>query len=258
MPIGHKCLIKQGAFMKRTAFVLVLCTLAGMAYAQSPITLDEAIRTAGQEIGQRLPSGIKVVVLNFNSPSERFTNYVVDELTGVIVNNGKLTAVDRQNLALIQQEMNFQLSGEVSDESAQAIGQKLGAQSIISGSIDDLGNFYRIRFRAIEVISAAIQTQPTYNVRKDNQIAVLMRRCSFSATIKRWKHPSTSMSPFAPAPAITATSIPSRSAPATPGLTCSSTPSLPVLKTSLPDSPSRLFPPCTLEAAPPPSWGPQA
>jgi TolB-like protein len=114
-------------------------------------------------------------VLNFSSPSVRLADYVIDELTGCIVNGGKIVVVDRQNLALIQQEMNFQLSGEVSDDSAQEIGRKLGAQSIISGSIEDLGSYYRLRFRVIEVVSAAIQLQPSKNVRKDSQIANLMR-----------------------------------------------------------------------------------
>jgi len=42
--------------------------------------------------------------------------------------------VDRQQLDLIRAELNFQMSGEVSDESAQSIGQMLGVQSIMSGT----------------------------------------------------------------------------------------------------------------------------
>jgi TolB-like protein len=154
-----------------------ILAFAGLANlnAQNNLVLDDAIRQSAVEIEGRLIQGNKIVILNFSSPSVRLSNYVIDELTGAIVNGGKITVVDRQNLALIQQEMSFQLSGEVSDESAQEIGRKLGAQSIVSGSIEDLGQFYRIRFRVIEVVSAAIQLQPSKNVRKDSQITTLMQ-----------------------------------------------------------------------------------
>jgi TolB-like protein len=166
--------------MKNLRFLagfMVFMALAGGGNlnAQSSVILDEGIRQSAAEIEGRLPAGSKIVILNFTSPSVRLADYVIDELTGVIVNSGKITVVDRQNLALIQQEMNFQLSGEVSDDSAQEIGRKLGAQSIVSGSIEDLGNYYRLRFRVIEVVSAAIQIQPSKNVRKDSQITNLMR-----------------------------------------------------------------------------------
>jgi TolB-like protein len=166
--------------MKKNLLFFMLALAAGCAAAQQTVTLDAAIADAAKAIDNRLSAGSKIVVLNFNSPSERLSNYIIDELTGAIVNSGKLTAVDRQNLALIQQEMNFQMSGEVSDTSAQEIGMKLGAQSIISGSIEDMNTYYRIRFRAIEVVSAAIQVQASLNVRKDDTIAGLLGGSGFS------------------------------------------------------------------------------
>ena len=149
-------------------------TGSGGLYAQSAVSLDEAITTGAQEIESTLANGTAIVVLNFKSPSQRFSDYVLDELMTVLVKSGKVTVADRANLELIQQEMQFQMSGEVSDSSAQAIGHKLGAQSIVSGSIEDVGAHYRLRFRTIEVVSAAIQLLSSYNVRKDARISTLM------------------------------------------------------------------------------------
>ena len=159
---------------KMFLFMLILATSAGLTFAQSALSLDEAIEKGAGDINNRLASGLKVVVLNFNSPAERFSNYVLDEMIGYLVNGGRLTVVDRQNLTLIQEEMHFQMSGEVSDESAQEIGRKLGAQSIISGSLEDMGTNFRIRFRTIEVVSAAIQVSTSLNIRKDNQTNILL------------------------------------------------------------------------------------
>ncbi|MDR3200140.1 MAG: CsgG/HfaB family protein [Spirochaetales bacterium] len=94
-------------------------------------------------------------------------------MTANIVNNGKLTVVDRQNLDIIRQEMNFQMSGEVDEASAQEIGKKLGAQTILSGSIELLGDMYRLRIRAISVQTAAIQGVQSANVGQDRILAAL-------------------------------------------------------------------------------------
>jgi TolB-like protein len=155
-------------------FVFVFCAATHFVYAQQIVPLDDAIKAGAASIEDKLQPGVKVAVLNFDSPSPRLSNYVIDELAGILANGENLTVVDRQNLPLIQQEMNFQLSGEVSDASVQAIGMKLGAQYIISGSIEDVGSYYRLRFRIIEVVSAAIQYQTSTNVVKNSHIRTLM------------------------------------------------------------------------------------
>ena len=159
---------------RKLVFIASVFMAANILYAQNTMPIDDAIRAAAGEIEAGLDQGIKVVVLNFRSPAQRFSDYVLDEMMTALVRNRKITVVDRVNLELIQQELDFQLSGEVSDSSAQAIGQKLGAQSIVSGNIEDMGTFYRVRFRVIEVESAAIQVLSSLNVQKDAQIAILM------------------------------------------------------------------------------------
>ncbi|MDR1147298.1 MAG: P13 family porin [Spirochaetaceae bacterium] len=141
--------------------------------AQTAMPLNESIDKAQQDIENKLPAGAKIVVLNFTAPSERFSNYVLEELTARLVNSGKLMVVDRQNLDLIQQEMNFQYSGEVSDDSMQSIGQKLGAQSIVSGALSEVSGEYRLRFRTISVETAAIEVLTNATVRNDRQISSL-------------------------------------------------------------------------------------
>jgi formylglycine-generating enzyme required for sulfatase activity len=93
---------------------------------------------------------------------------------GKLVSARKLIVVDRSNLELIQEEMNFQLSGEVSDESAQAIGKKLGAQYIITGSFTGLGGTYRFRVYALNVESAARETATMVTVRNDSTLSFLL------------------------------------------------------------------------------------
>jgi hypothetical protein len=152
--------------MKRILLaVLLLCTVIAV-FGQETSTLDGAINDSMEYLVERLEPGTKVAVLNF-SASPAVSNYVIEEITVFLVNDGNLTIVDRSELELLQDEMNFQLSGEVSDESAQSIGKKLGAQTIISGSLSPLGNMWRMRIRALEVETAKVQGIRTYTIRKD-------------------------------------------------------------------------------------------
>ena len=147
-----------------TVLALVTACVTFGASASKPVLLDRAIQMAARSIESNVVTGQKIALLNFNSPSEQFSEYVLEELTSQLVNGKKLIVVDRRELELIRQEENFQLSGEVSDESAQAIGRKLGAQLIVSGSLNAIGNAYRVRIRVLNVETAAIEASPSADI----------------------------------------------------------------------------------------------
>jgi len=172
-------------FMEKRKFsagmiIILLIFGSGVINAQT-VSLDNAIKSAVDEMTYSLKRGNKVAVLSVRSSSGRMSNYIIEELISNIVNQRMVTVVDRAQLDLIQQEMNFQMSGEVSDASAQAIGKKLGAQSIITGSFESLGNFYRFRVRVIEVETAAIQLTYSANVVNDQVVASLLGNNSAAA-----------------------------------------------------------------------------
>jgi len=144
--------------------------------------LDVEIRATSDYLNGRLAKGIKIVFLNFQSNCPAVSEYIIDGLIENTVNDGMFTAVDRQNLTLIQQEINFQLSGEVSDESAQEIGKLLGAQTIVSGAITPLGSSYRLRVRAISVQSAEIQGQFNRDIIKSRRLIELQENCGVTFT----------------------------------------------------------------------------
>jgi len=156
--------------------VLVFCAILYIpvfAFAQSAISIDTALKQASTYLNSRLQKNSKVVVLNFTSDWPKLTDYIIEELIGYIVNDGTLTVVDRANLETVRKELNFQLSGEVSDETAQSIGKMLGAQTIISGGITAIGNTYRLRVRAISVQTAEVRGMQNVDVVHDSRVAAL-------------------------------------------------------------------------------------
>jgi TolB-like protein len=157
--------------------IIILCFIGLLAsisaFSQTAVTLDTGLNNSTAYLTGRIPAKTKVVVLNFTSKWPELSDYIIEELIGYIVNEGTLTVVDRSNLEAIRKEMDFQLSGEVSDETAQSIGKKLGAQTIISGAITAIGNAYRLRIRAISVETAQILGMQNIDVAQDSRLAAL-------------------------------------------------------------------------------------
>jgi len=135
--------------------------------------LDAAIREASTYLNGRVQPGSKAVFLNINSPYPDLSEYILGVLSENAVNDGVFSVVDRQSLDVIRAELNFQYSGDVSDQSAQAIGQMLGAQAIVSGTVSKIGALYRLQVKAIEVQTAAVQGQWSKNVPDGVTIAAL-------------------------------------------------------------------------------------
>jgi TolB-like protein len=153
--------------MKRILLLFLMTHFVVSVFSQNAVSLDTGFTNSIRYFEERITRGSKLVVFNFRSASEQLSGYIMEELTVYFVNSGHFTVVDRSNLELLQQEMAFQLSGEVSDDTALSIGRMLGAHIIISGSIEPLGDVLRLRIRGIAVESAAILGIFTANIQRD-------------------------------------------------------------------------------------------
>jgi len=179
--------------------------------------LDRAIREISDYLNKRIPKGTKAVFLNIRSDWPDLSGYILDGLMENAVNDEVFAVVDRQQIDAIRSELNFQWSGEVSDASAQEIGQMLGAQTIVSGSVTTIGSIYRIQARAIAVQTAAVQGQFSQNVDgKGPTISALTERKApaGSSTAAAASRPSAGTQATTPAAGGTAQAKPA--APATP------------------------------------------
>jgi TolB-like protein len=142
---------------------------------ETPDQLDTAIRETSDYLNKQLPHGNKLVILNIQSDFPALSEYIIDELIANTVNDRFFSVVDRQQLNTIRQELNFQFSGEVDDETAQALGRMAGAQIIVSGAVSRIGNMYRLRVRALKVQSAEIEGQFNRNIPDGSTLQALVQ-----------------------------------------------------------------------------------
>jgi hypothetical protein len=87
---------------------------------------------------------------------EETTSGVMVFIENAFVNVGKVRVVDRQNIAKIVKEYEFQ-AGDLTDETtAVEIGKLSGADIIVIGSISYVGNIYYLNIKLISVETAEI------------------------------------------------------------------------------------------------------
>ena len=115
-------------------------------------SLDNAIYRAAEMLMESIPSSSVLAVLSMATNNPRQANDVIEELTYVLVQSRKYKVVDRSSLDKVREESNFQVSGDVDDNSAVSIGKLLGANIIITGSVGD----GRLRAKALNVQTAEI------------------------------------------------------------------------------------------------------
>jgi len=100
-----------------------------------------------------------VAVLDFDARG--IPVYEVETLTErfrtEIANTGAIRLIDRKLLQKILEEQGLQQSGCTTDECAAEVGQLLGAQYIINGSIGKIGNSFTIDVKMVSVTTGAAE-----------------------------------------------------------------------------------------------------
>ncbi|MDR0501909.1 MAG: penicillin-binding protein activator LpoB [Treponema sp.] len=114
--------------------------------------LDPVIEKTFINLTQRLNSDLRIALLPPGSSDKGAANYVFDELYAKFI-NASYTMPDRANIDKAIAEIEFGMTGMVSDDTAASIGHLLGAQVIVFGDMPELGSIgrQRIVFRALEV-----------------------------------------------------------------------------------------------------------
>jgi len=144
--------------MRTFLVIIVFISVIFSAYSQS---LDDAIRNAALQIQEGLESRSTIIVYQFQSANNNLSNYILNELFDLLVNSRKFIVLDRDAQEVVNAEIEYQFNtsaGMISDDSLASLTRRIGAQAIITGSLDDAGDEYRFRIRVIgtETVAAVV------------------------------------------------------------------------------------------------------
>jgi hypothetical protein len=178
--------------------------------------LDAAIKEAAAQMEENLPQGTKAALISLASSSAQLSEYVLNRLEAAVVRGKKLVVVDRANLDKVRAEQGFQLSGEVDDNSAKAIGKLVGAGAIVTGSFVNLGDVYGLSLKAINMETAEVAVSYPADIAKSTRIETLLASGGGAGTgtqtAQRGNTGGTTTAPAARAPAQPAAAAPPASA----------------------------------------------
>jgi len=126
--------------------------------------VDKAAKSAVDTLVSKLPAGSVIMIMQTSSTERNLTNDVSDRITTAIVQGGNLKVVDRTNQSLINAEQQFQMSGNVDDNSAVAIGRQLGAKFAVLCWISGVSSSRRLNLRVLNIETSQIADQSTFEI----------------------------------------------------------------------------------------------
>lgn len=130
--------------------------LASTAVMKPEDTVQNPAADSFYALSAGIPGSSVITLVNINAENQAEGARILNELTVQFVNSGKYVVVDRTDVEKIEREQNFQLSGFVSDDSIVSIGQFLGADVVITGSISGTAGNRRLTLKALDVQTARI------------------------------------------------------------------------------------------------------
>ena len=154
--------------------ILCVCVFLLATVAVFAVDIGTALDEAADQFSSTLQTGTTIAIVGIASDTDEMSEYMLDELTLRFVQQRRLTVANRANLDAIKKEMNFQLSGEVSDSSIQQIGAMAGAETVVHGSLKTIGSTYMLTLQALNVTTAAVEDMYRSTITLDEFTATLL------------------------------------------------------------------------------------
>ena len=168
----------------------------GFAVAVERADLDGVIRSAAEQLARGMANNTRVAVVSMQAGSVRMSDYLINELTAAFVGMESFAVVNRFQLDLFAGELHLDhlewfggtavQPGErawgvrsewenMSPEGvAQSIGRYMGLQSVVMGTFEPFGDFYRFRAQVFEVETGTIRGIFTTVLQNDYFISSLL------------------------------------------------------------------------------------
>ncbi|MDR0502829.1 MAG: CsgG/HfaB family protein, partial [Treponema sp.] len=109
---------------------------------------DKAIAQIFNDFTRNIPSRSRLAVVGITAANSNEAVFYVNELTIQFVNSGRYTVVERNDVDKVLTEQNFQMSGNVDDDTFVSIGKFIGASVVVTGSISGTGSQKRLVIKA--------------------------------------------------------------------------------------------------------------
>lgn len=200
----------DSAAARRFAFSAALSAglmLSGPGMARG---VEDGLRDLAEEIIDRSSSaGTSTIAVaafpHVDDTCSELSNYVADELVLNLFNvpGSNVLIVERSQLGRIFSEISLSMSGVVDANTTQEIGRIAGVDTLLVGSITDIGDQLRINARMLDTETAQVFSAAAVNIPRTDTVEELSGRpAAQGCTMER--HSSAGGSPTHGQPALVA------------------------------------------------------
>jgi len=185
---------------KKTLFLSILL-LTISSFGASNLELGVA------EIGKSISDSMlqegkkKIAVIEFSDLNDNVTDlgrFLAEELINELLKNKKekgYEIVERRQLNKVLKQLKLSSSGLLDPKSMKEVGKILNVDSIVTGSLTDLGNDIKVNARIISVESAMIISSASTKIPKVGSVAKLMGQNSVKVSSDSLSSISSSVTP---------------------------------------------------------------
>jgi TolB-like protein len=140
----------------------------------------EKIEELAAELVKGLPAGRSLRLAVADLPDLRgttsdFGRFTAERLATRLAQAGRFTVIERRRLSQVLGELKFSMSDLVDPAKARRLGQMLGVEALVVGSISDLGNQVDVDLRVIEIETNRMMLGTSTTITKDQVVAELMK-----------------------------------------------------------------------------------
>ena len=127
--------------MKGIFLTITLLAFCCNAFAKKEVSLNDAISAVSTELmkSPKIGKWKKIVLMNSSDSIEiqniEIQNYIEEELANKLVHG--FTVIDRKNLGILREELEFQNTGKADPNSIKKIGSIYGADFVLWGIFKD-------------------------------------------------------------------------------------------------------------------------
>lgn len=185
--------------IRSLACVIPLSLLSGLmpSQAQSQSSVEDGIRQLAQQIVERSASADKTTIAisafpHVDDTCSELSNYLADELVLNLfsVPGNTLSIVERSQLDRIFSEIQLSMTGVVDINTTQELGRIAGVDTLLVGSITDIGDELRINARMLDTETAQVFSAAAVNIPRTSTVEQLFGRpstngCTMSSSSNR-------------------------------------------------------------------------
>lgn len=153
------------------------------------IPFEEQLNKAAIEVCADIEGQVKsLAILDVNTEYWAVSDYIVDELAHYFTRRlgaGNVIAHDEFTRSLISEELNYQQSGAVSDETIQEIGRELGVDCVIISDFAETAKYWNLFVKATQVETKKVLSSWKGKIsKKDDEVKFQIEKSKKSARPK--------------------------------------------------------------------------